>query len=234
MIKKHIAYSIILLSIWGWGCYTLLTHPRVGYYKDDRGGTADSLVSASIEEEPVWINDNCLRCHTGRHVAAFYHDPFYDDENPSSMDDPFYVPRRSYSYDPYYERWRSYAAFPWWLSRDDDYLSRNYDDYRGQETRQDWQGSAGSGGRTSSVGSDSAGVTKMERQRLRERIKRLPSGAFRLPTTSSSSSSGGAVSAKRDSVQSVSPSKPAVDDEKEKEEKRSEKRKTWRKGKGLE
>lgn len=226
MVKKPLMYVITLLSLWTWGCYTLLTHPRVGYYKDDRGGTADSLASASVEEEHVWVNDNCLRCHTGRHIAAFYHDPFYDKGNLSSLDDPLYVPRKSYSYDPYYERWRSYSAFPWWLSRNDDY-------YGGQETGRDWQNPVGSEKRTSSAESDSVGVTKIERQRLRERIRRLPSGAFHPSTVPSSSFSGGTVSAKKDSAQSLSPSKPTVDDEKEKEEKRSEKRKTWRKGKGL-
>ncbi|MBI4532271.1 MAG: hypothetical protein HY709_12210 [Candidatus Latescibacteria bacterium] len=246
MRKKYVVCTTILFSLWGLGCYTILTHPRIGFYKDGNGEIADSLRAASVEEADVRIHEGCLHCHTGRHVATFYHDPFYDDEDPSFLDDRWYVPRRSYSYDPYYERWRLYSAYPWWLSRDDDY-------YRRGTVGQDWRYPVVRGMMIPSVRSDSVDTAKIDAQEYgkgstsggrgaassrpvdREWRRKLPSGGFRLPAASSSSPPTGTVSAKQDSVQSspASPSKPTVDDEQKKEENRLEKRKTWRKGKGL-
>lgn len=229
-------FALALLCLSTWGCYTILTHPRVGRHAATQTLPPDSVATADLEEERVEVHGDCLQCHTGRHVAAYYNDPFYDGQAGYAADDPWLVPRRAGTYSPYYDRWRSYSSYPWWLSRESDY-------YGSSSLGRGWYyhpSGAAAFSAAQKDSTDTAGMRLQERDRRWERLSRLPTGGFRLPVVTTSPSQGGTVATKRDSVQSSSsspssetPSKPAAEDEKTKEEKRSDKRKAWRKGKGL-
>lgn len=240
--RTGLCAACFVLAVWclsTWGCYTILTHPRIGSVSDRQVLPPDSIATAGaadLEEERVDVGGDCLKCHTGRHIAAYYNDPFYDGHAAYAADDPWSVPRRAGTYDPYYDRWRSYSSYPWWLSRESDY-------YGSSSWTRGWYYPPVKSTAFSAAQKDSADRARMllqERDRRWEKLGRLPSTGFRLPVVVSSPSPGGTVAAKSDSVSSSSspsssetPSKPAAEDEKTKEEKRSDKRKSWRKGKGL-